>query len=144
MTSRVRSIPGDAEIETAVHLLLKHGLSGAPVVDSQGALLGVLSEHDCARALAEAVASGWPAGKVADHATAEAECVAPSEDVLALASRFAKGRHRRLLVVEGGRLAGIITRRDLMKSLQAVAAAAGRKPRSSTYELIDERHRKLD
>jgi CBS domain-containing protein len=51
MTTRVHTIPSDSDIDEAVRMLLKHGHSGAPVVDSNGAPQGVLSEHDCVRVL---------------------------------------------------------------------------------------------
>ncbi len=144
MTARVDGIDPDAEIVNAIHMLLKNGHSGAPVLDAQKHLLGVLSEHDCIRVLSEAIADRWPQGRAADHMTKEVETVAPNEDVLALASRFGNGSHRRLFVVDGERLVGVITRSDLLRALAKLDDEMSGGKKSSTYELIQERHRDLD
>jgi len=143
MQRRLHTVRPDDEIEQAVRLLVKKGHSGAPVVDEAGRLRGVLSEHDCIQVLARAVQSGWPAGPVESQMTREVEIVAPDEDVFALAARFADGRHRRLLVVERERLLGVISRGDLLRTLEKLEKAAAHPPKKSksTYELIDERHR---
>ena len=128
----------------AVRILLEGGHSGAPVVDDGGAPVGVLSEHDGIRVLAAAVAEGWPAGSAGDHMSKDVETVAPSEDLLALSTRFSQGRHRRLLVVEGGRLIGLVSRRDLLAALEKLERQSGRVRAKSTYETLAERHRALD
>lgn len=144
MQRRLQTVSPDAPIEGAVRLLLAKGHAAAPVVDADHRLVGLVSEHDCIRVLGEAVAEGWPSGKVRDHMTTTLETVAPSDDVLALASRFSEGRHRRLLVVENGRLVGLIARRDLMRALEDMERERARGRNKSTYELLDERHRQLD
>ena len=144
MQRRLHTVAPDAPIESAVRLLLAKGHAAAPVVDADQRLLGLVSEHDCIRVLSEAVAEGWPSGLVRDHMTKGLETVAPTEDVLALAARFSAGRHRRLLVVESGRLVGLIARRDLMRALEEMERQRAHGRGKSTYELMDERHRKLD
>jgi CBS domain-containing protein len=144
MQSRVDTVPIDMSVLDAVRLLLQRGHSGAPVVDAEGRLRGVLSEHDCVRVLAEAVAEGWPEGRVGDRMSSEVECVPPSEDVLSLASRFSRGRHRRLVVVEDEQPIGLITRRDLLAALVDLEQTLGAGRVQTTYELIEERRRKLD
>ena len=144
MVRRVHTIRHDADIDDAIRLLLEHDHSGAPVVDAEGRVQGVLSEHDCIRVLAHALSDRRPEGRVCDHMTAKPETVPPHEDLLSLAGRFAEGRHRRLLVVEEGRLVGIVSRRDLLGALEAFEQQVTRGRRSTTYDAIDERHRKLD
>jgi len=146
MQCRLHTAAPDAPIEDAVRLLHERGYAAAPVVDDGGRLLGILSEHDAVRVLAEAIAEGWPTGRVRDHMTRELETVAPTTDLLALADRFIHGRHRRLLVVEDGRLVGLIARRDLVRGLAALEHARDhardpqRKP--TTYELMETRRRR--
>jgi CBS domain-containing protein len=131
-------------VEEAVRSLLKKGHSGAPVVDASGSVVGVLSEYDCLGVLAQAVAHGWPVGQVSEHMTRDVETVPPTEDVFALATRFTRGHHRRLLVVDDGRLVGLITRRDLLQALQSLEGKAFSHRPSTTYEEIEKRHRALD
>ncbi len=144
MTRRVETIDADAPVQEAVRTLLTRGHSGAPVVDAGGAPIGVLSEHDGIRVLTEAIATGWPTGRARDHMTQQVETVRPGDDLLTLATRFAGGRHRRLVVVDGGRLVGLVTRRDLLRALDALEREQGRSRSPSTYEVMAERHRELD
>lgn len=136
---RLVTVSADQSLEEGVRTLLRAGFSGAPVIDAQGRLVGMLSEFDCLGALAEAVAEDWPAGRVSDHMTIEIDTVEPSENVLSLVSRFRDGRHRRLLVVESDRPVGIITRRDLMASLSSLEEALTHRRAGTTYEILERR-----
>ncbi|MBK7950962.1 MAG: CBS domain-containing protein [Deltaproteobacteria bacterium] len=144
MQRHLQTVLPDAKIEDAVRLLLAKGHAAAPVVDASGKLLGLVSEHDCVRVLCEAIAEGWPSGLVRDHMTKELETVSPADDVLSLSARFTNGRHRRLLVVDQGRLVGLIARRDLMRALESMERERTHARSKSTYELLAERHRNLD
>ena len=144
MARHVETLQVDMEIDAAVRQLLRHGHSGAPVLDEEGRLVGVLSEHDAIRVLAEAITEKWPLGSVGDHMTREIQSVAPHEDLLALASRFVAGQHRRLLVVEDDILIGLIGRRDLLRALEILEERIFGPRRRTTWELLAERHRKLD
>jgi CBS domain-containing protein len=144
MQRRLQTVSEDADLEEAIRSLLKKHHSGAPVVDSAGRLVGVLSEYDCVAVLARAATDKWPAGRVSERMTTEIETVPPTEDVLALSTRFSQGRHRRLLVVEDGKLIGLISRRDLLGALESLVTQLNKGPRESTYEAIGKRHRELD
>ncbi len=144
MQRKLHTVADDAPIEKAVRLLLEKGYAAVPVIDKGGKLVGLVSEHDCVRVLSEAIAERWPSGLVRNHMTTDLETVAPTEDILALATRFTQGRHRRLLVVENGQLVGLIARRDLMRGLEAMEHSRAHGRSQTTYELMDERHRRLD
>ena len=144
MQRKVMTLRADAPIEVAVRQLLAKGYSGAPVVDADDVLVGVLSEHDCIAVLTRAIGEDWPGGRVEHHMTTEIETVPPTEDGFGLSTRFTQGRHRRLLVVENGKLVGLISRRDLLRALEAMEREIDRSQPKTTYELIDERHRKLE
>ena len=144
MTTHVHTIAADSNVGDAVRMLVERGHSGAPVVDAGGAPLGILSEYDCIRVLAQAIADRWPEGRVTELMSSTLETVAPTDDVLTLATRFADGRHRRLLVVENGRLVGLISRHDLLRALESLERRAVEIRKDTTYELIEERRRELD
>jgi CBS domain-containing protein len=144
MTTRVHTVAADSAVDDAVRMLLEHGHSGAPVVDADGAPQGILSEYDCIRVLVQAIADRWPVGRVTELMSSKLETVAPTDDVLTLATRFADGRHRRLLVVEKGRLVGLISRHDLLRALESLEQRTVQARKDTTYELMEERHRDLD
>jgi CBS domain-containing protein len=143
MVTRVATFSPQTEIAEAVESLLDHGYSGAPIVDAHNRPIGVLSEHDCARVLAVSIYEGWPTGTVADHMTKTTDAIEPHTDLLAIAQRFAEGRHRRLLVVQEAKLVGLITRRDLLRSLDRVRQRMDTRREPNTYELIQARRWQL-
>ena len=132
------------DVEKAVRTLVRRGVSGAPVVDREGRLRGVLSEHDCIRVLAQAIEGRWPEGRVEQHMTREVESVRPDEDLLAISARFTHGHHRRLLVVEGDRVIGLLSRRDLLRALEAFEGRLAPGRSRSTWDEIALRHQTLD
>lgn len=136
MKRRVEAFSPELDIATAIDKLLRRGYSGAPVVDGEGKLVGVLSEHDCIRVLAEALYEDWPTGTVADHMSATPETVEASDDLLAVAQTFTEHQLRRLPVVHEGKLVGLVTRRDLMRGLDELLRARGKHDRPTAYELI--------
>ncbi len=106
----------------AITMLLKNRISGAPVVDDAGKLVGVLSEKDCLRVFAnEAFFSQNAGGPVSDYMTTNIQTVDPDDDVFKTASVFLKHSFRRLPVVEDGRLVGQISRRDILKASLTIA-----------------------
>jgi CBS domain-containing protein len=138
MERRVEALAPEAALHDAVDLLLKRRYAAAPVTDAHGQLLGMFSEHDCIRLLAEAVYEGWPAGTVSAHMTRTIEHVAPEDDLLAVARRFAESHHRVLPVVRAGRVVGLVGRAEIMRALDHMLDAEGPK---TTYELISEHRR---
>jgi CBS domain-containing protein len=120
-------MPGMSLMEV-VRFLLEHGLSNVPVVegDTSGAaegpprLVGFLSEQDCLEHLSNEMFFGCPSQPqtVGTIMRRHPICVSPGEDAFALASIFVNHGYRHLPVVEGGRLVGIVSRRDILKALE--------------------------
>ena len=60
----------ESDIYDALKRLLKSRQTGAPVVDGDGILLGMLTERDCLKVLVGGALDGLPTGKVSDYMTA--------------------------------------------------------------------------
>ncbi|CAA7614365.1 CBS domain-containing protein [Magnetospirillum sp. UT-4] len=137
MTSDVATVSPDTPLTTIAELLLSRHISGVPVVDSGGTLVGVVSEADLMwRAGGEGTEHrSWWAGLLAGrplqaadfirtHGTRAADIMSrdlitvaedtPIEDVVDL---FERRRVKRVPVVRGGRVVGIVSRSDLIKTL---------------------------
>ena len=108
----------DMDIYEAIKLILAKGLMGAPVVQD-GKLLGVFSEKDCFRVLANWTfqMSNETGGTVANHMTQEVVTLDAATDISTVVSKFLSHYYRGLPVVENGELVGLISRRDILKSM---------------------------
>ncbi len=95
MNRQVDAIRADSPVLDAVRVLLRRGYSGAPIVDQQGKLVGMLSEHDCVKALLTVLRDEMPAGNVENYMTREVAQVSPDDNVIDVATRFATGGNRR-------------------------------------------------
>jgi predicted transcriptional regulator len=117
MARKLLTLRSNTEIRKAVAFLLKHRISGAPVVDKDMRLVGVISEKDCLGLLAKGVGHNVPHGSVAEFMTKEVETMAPDIDLYYAAGIFLKRNYRRFPVVEDGVLIGQISRRDILRAI---------------------------
>ena len=67
----------DMDIYLAMKQLLKRRLTGAPVVDENRVLIGMLTERDCLKVLVGGALDGLPGGNVSDYMTSPAESIGP-------------------------------------------------------------------
>jgi CBS domain-containing protein len=118
MTRDLVTFRPDEAIRTAIDLLLRHRISGAPVVGEGHRLLGTLSEGDCLRAISAGSYDGEPVkGEqlVRDLMNPAPLTITPSTDIYAITQTFVKNDVRRLPVVDDGRVVGLVSRRDVLK-----------------------------
>ena len=117
MAKRLTTLSPETDIIKAMRVLLDSTLSGAPVVDDKGRLVGILTKKDCLRvAFTASYHQEW-GGSVADFMTAEPETIDADSDIVSAAKRFLDGPYRLFPVMRGGRLAGMISRHDILKAL---------------------------
>jgi predicted transcriptional regulator len=107
----------EMEVLRAAQLLLKSGLSGAPVLDRHGRLVGMLTERDCMQVALHGFYHGEPGGQVKNHMSQDPVHVSPEKSILSLAEMFIIGRFQRYPVLDNGRLVGVISRQDVMRAL---------------------------
>jgi CBS domain-containing protein len=117
MTTDLLSVTPETEIMRAVHLLVTEDVSGLPVIDQQGMLLGILTERDCIEVALHAGYFDEMGGSVEQYMTTPVESVNPDSTLMDLAELFAHSPFRRCPVVEEGKLVGLICRRDILRAL---------------------------
>jgi CBS domain-containing protein len=117
MTVRFLRLRPEMDIYEAVDLLLSHRMANAPVVDLEGNLIGFLSEKDCMETLLDGAYSSNPSTSVENCMSRSIKTVTEDVDVLTIAELFLKTAYRRLPVVRGKLLVGLISRRDFMKAM---------------------------
>jgi len=144
MTREVVSVAPDASVMEAVRLMLQHKISGLPVIDASGSLEGVVTEGDFLRRVETGTerkrsrlvefllgpgrlatdyvqSAGRKVGEVMTpdvHTVNEDD---PLEKVVHMMERY---RIKRVPVVRGGKVVGIVTRANLMRALARLALAA--------------------
>ena len=130
MTRQVATLSLLTDIETAARFMTERKITGVPVVDQHGNLIGVVSQTDLVRFQGRQL-EGWPGGgggsfgKDAERTPLFAlmtnkpvtcEEDTPLEEV---ASVMLERRIHRVLVVKDGKLTGIITAMDLLRAVAA-------------------------
>ena len=136
MTHSVLSVRREAPLKEVALVLVDHRISGVPVVDVDGAVLGVVSEADLlmkergadavrhrplARFLGESRESRSQLAKLAavtagEAMTAPAVTIESGRRISEAAALMIARRVNRLPVVDDGRLVGIVTRADLVRA----------------------------
>jgi CBS domain-containing protein len=108
----------DMDIHRAIKLLLDKRISGAPVLDDGGAVVGILSKKDCLKvAFGASYHMEW-GGKVAEFMSPDVQSVAADTDIIEVAELFLASRFRRFPVMRDGALVGVITRHDVLRALE--------------------------
>src|SRR4051812_4496483 len=112
MNRKVISISPDATVEEAIHLLLDHSISGAPVIDDEGELCGIITQFQLLEVMYDPNVKNT---RIRDCMTRGVFTI--DEDALLgkAANLLVIHRIRRIPVVKGRRVVGIISRRDLLQ-----------------------------
>ncbi len=135
MTTNVIAVSPKTAIHEAAELMVDHGVSGLPVVDDEGDVVGIVTEGDLILREKPGERMSWWRAFFADaqklardyqkaHGTTVAEVmtrsvitVSPDLPIESVALILDEHKIRRVPVVAGGRLVGIVSRGDLIKAL---------------------------
>jgi len=110
----------DTDIFFAIETLINRAISGAPVVNDKGDLLGVISEKDCLKVLLDMSMHELPSATVGDYMTKEATTLKQTSTVMDAVEMFQKNVFRRFPVVDGTKLVGLLTRRDILRAVKDI------------------------
>lgn len=123
MVTKLVTITPETDVFDAIGLLLKHGISGAPVVNAQdGRFIGVFTEKDCMQVIVEAAYEQLPTTEVMPFVSTETRTVDEETDLLTIAQIFLDNPFRRVPVLRDGKLVGQISRRDVLKAAHKLMA----------------------
>ncbi len=110
----------DMSVYEAIDMLIASELSGAPVVDTSGHVIGILTEKDCLRVLSNSHLYNLTGGKVSDFMSEVKMRLSPEMDLLTVASKFLATNFTILPVLDGEKLIGRVTRRDMLRAVQGM------------------------
>lgn len=164
MTRQVVTVEPDSSVLAAAKLMLEHKVSGLPVVDAAGHVVGIVSEHDLLRRhggdggqrphwlqlMAETPGlagelSQFHERKVSEVMTPHPLTVAPSASLEVACSLIEDRGIKRLPIIQDDKLVGIIARADLVRALAKTmqSAAPVRTPDVSEDERLRAMERQL-
>lgn len=164
MTQDVLTIDQEADVGDAIRLMIEHRISGLPVVDRDGRLVGILTEGDLLRraevgtgdkqyGLVRRLLRGV-GGSAADYVRAKSHVVAdlmtydplavtpgtPLEDIVELMERH---RIKRVPVLSADTLVGLVSRADILREVDRRMRAEVREP-GSDEAILARLHEEID
>jgi predicted transcriptional regulator len=116
----------DTEIVEVIETLLEKRISGAPVLNENKEVVGLIDDKDCLRVLIDSVYHNQPisASKVGTYMTDVMKTISYKADVVDVANVFLNTKYKRLLVVdEQDRLVGQVSRRDILRAIKSMHTA---------------------
>ena len=113
------SLTAGLGLAEALDRLHQSGLGGLPVLDEQKRLIGFLSEQDCIPSLLTGSYHCDSRTRVEDLMSRTPLFVSPDDSILDLARQMTGARPKVYPVLEGGKVVGIINRRQVMQALNA-------------------------
>ncbi len=127
MARKLISFHEHTNVVEAMSLFLEHRISGAPVVDDAGNMVGILSEVDLMQVVVQDSYYDESIGIVGDYMRREVDTIDAEMDIYTLAEKFVKEHRRRYPVVVNGKLVGQISRRDVLRAANDFLAKTKRK-----------------
>ncbi|WP_304518009.1 CBS domain-containing protein [Cecembia rubra] len=118
MSTNLVTFQPEDSIDYVLEMLTKRKISGAPVVNSQGQLVGIISEVDCLKEIIKGKYSNTPKfpGTVADHMTEDVITLSPDLSLFDAAQKFLELKIRRFPVLKDGKLIGQISLSDVIRA----------------------------
>ncbi len=120
MTKKLITFVPDTQVLSAIDQLISKKISGAPVLDDDGNLVGMLSEIDCMKTFLQSTYHNEMGGLVKDYMSHKVSTISSNMGLMDVAEYFLESRFRRLPVVDNGKLVGQISRRDVLKAIQKI------------------------
>ena len=117
MQTEVRVAELDWTLDQVVQSLADGHVTALPVVDQHGRLLGIVSNADVLQAQAETEGDSWRETPVQDVMSMPVLTVTPEVEVRTAARQMLYAEVHRLFVVVEGRLAGVLSQTDLVRTL---------------------------
>ena len=117
MATRMVTLTKDTNVIDAIKSMLDHKITSAPVIDSNGQLVGMFSEKDGLKVFLESVYDQGMGGKVGEYMSTEIVRIDATSSIVDLAEKFEKSPIRSFPVFQEGKFVGVISRVDVLRAL---------------------------
>jgi CBS domain-containing protein len=119
MTTKLITFKPQQSVEEVIETLIKHKISGGPVVNEKNELIGIISEGDCIKHVSESKYYNMPLNSqhtVEKNMISNVETIDKSMNIFDAANKFISSKRRRFPIVENGKLIGQISQKDVLKA----------------------------
>ncbi len=120
MTVSLITFKPDTNVLEIANTLLEKRITGAPVLDDDGNLVGLIDDKDCLRIIIDTLYHNQPiiSHTAREYMTNVMKTVDINTEILEVANIFLTTRYKRLLVTDKkGKLRGNISRRDILRAI---------------------------
>ena len=121
MTRELITFKKDTDINVVIRSLLDNKISGAPVLDEDGSVVGLIDDKDCLNVLFGNVYNRLPTTSetVSKYMSNVMKSISVNQNILDVATVFISSPYKRLLVMDDdGKLVGQISRRDILRAIK--------------------------
>ncbi|HPF96438.1 MAG: CBS domain-containing protein [Mangrovimonas sp.] len=118
MTRNLITFKPEHTVEEVIQSLISNRISGAPVVNENNELVGMISEGDCIKQISDSRYYNMPVGDttVEQHMVKNVETIDGNMNIFDAAQKFLNAKRRRFPIVENGKLVGQISQKDILKA----------------------------
>lgn len=122
MTRDLISFTPEQNITEVIETIIANKISGAPVINRDKELVGIISEKDCLRVILDDVYHNLPPSErnVSNYMSKKVVTVDDTMDVVEVANLFLNSNFRRYPVVSNGKLVGLVSRRDILRASKTI------------------------
>lgn len=118
MTKDLITFKPEQHISDVVEMLIRHKISGGPVINENNELVGMISEGDCLKQISDSRYYNMPMDQdlVESRMIKNVETIDGNMNVFDAANKFLESKRRRFPIVENGKLVGQISQKDILKA----------------------------
>ena len=120
MTTKLITFKAEDSLDDVIALLIKHHISGGPVMNDKNELIGIISETDCIKHISESKYYNMPSdinNTVGNNMVTDVDTIDKNMNIFDAAFKFLSSRRRRFPVVdEYGILLGQLSQKDVLKA----------------------------
>ena len=123
MNTSVITISPDEDVCEAMRMMALNNITGLPVIDDDGTLLGIITEKDILVLLCNSLEDAGmdrAIGTVGQFMTRHVVCFGPADNLADIAECLSTNDFRRVPILDHGKLVGIISRRDVIKHIRDI------------------------
>ncbi|MBA4745832.1 CBS domain-containing protein [Muricauda sp. TY007] len=122
MTRDLITFSPDQSIEEVIEALIRHKISGGPVVNENNELIGIISEGDCIKHISDSRYYNLPMehSRVELRMIKNVETIDGNMNIFDAAKMFLEVRRRRFPILENGKLVGQISQKDILKATMGI------------------------